>query len=256
MQGRNAALYIIILALTAAAILFMMYQTRRIDAGLYNSQVEENTEMLIQDLDSLDYEIYWIGTLPQYIDGISDHVTLLSAAEADSSVLPVAAGDNGFTEYDEDGNIVNHIEQRDYASYMMIIINTADELSDEAWAAVQDCAVNNHVPVLLIGDQNINAFRAHMILIAKDYEPNSTLFFEITRYPQDNPIAPEVVGAGGHAYADALLQFIRDTFDHPSVVYVTPAVQTTQTEMTEQTELTELTEQSAVYETQETSDAA
>ena len=47
MQGRNIALYIIILALTAMAILFLMYQTRRIDANLYNSQVEANTEELI-----------------------------------------------------------------------------------------------------------------------------------------------------------------------------------------------------------------
>ena len=246
MRGRNAALYIIILALTAAAILFMMYQTRRIDANLYNSQMESGTEELIAELDQLDYEIYWIGELPQYMDGIADHVTLLSSSEANRNTLPVTEGDMGFTEYDEDGNVVNHIEQRDYASYMMIVVNTSEELSDVTLAAIQDCAVYNHVPVLLIGKNNIDAFRAYMILVAGDYDENSTMYFEISKYPQNNPIDPSVVASGGHAYADALLAFIRDSFDNASVVYVTPVpVVTTQTEQPEETVLTEETEDAA-----------
>lgn len=247
MQGRNIALYIFILALTVAAILFMMYQTRRIDAYLYNSQVEANTEELIADLDQLDYEIYWIGDLPQHMDGIADHVTILNASTASSATLPVTEGDIGFTEYDENGIVVSHIERREYASYMMIVVNTSEELSDNTWAAIQDCAVNNHVPVLLIGQQSIDAFRLHMILVAKDYDENSSLFFEITRAPQDNPLDPEVVAAGGHTYADALLTFIHDSFMDPSVVYVTPPVQPVETEVV-------VTDETVI--TEETSDAA
>lgn len=247
MQGRNAALYIIILALTAAAILFMMYQTRRIDANLYNSQVEANTEELIADLDQLDYEIYWIGNLPQYMDGIADHVTLLTVDEANSDTLPVVEGTMGFNEYDEDGNLVTHIEQRDYAAYMMIVVNTSDELPEAALSAIQNSVVENHVPILLIGDQSINAFRSFMILVAKDYEANSSLFFEISRYPQDNPIDPDAVSAGGHAYADALLIFIHDTFMNPAVVpAINEPVPTTSVETVETT----------AQETEETYDAA
>ncbi|MBQ7274577.1 MAG: hypothetical protein IJR15_03885 [Clostridiales bacterium] len=255
MQGRNAGLYVIILGLTVMAILFMMYQTRRIEAGLHNSKVQQNTEELTAELNQLDYEIYWIGELPQYMDGIREHVTLISASGANSSVLPVVEGDMGFTEYDENGRIVNHIEQRHYAPYMMIVINTSEELSDTAWAAVQDCAVNNHVPVLLIGDNNINAFRSYMILVAKDYDANSSLFFEITREAQDNPIDPEAVANGGHAYADALLTFIHDTLIDPSVVYITPAPEQTIQEIPAETEQPSLQE-TVTAETQETSDAA
>ena len=258
MQGRNIALYIIILALTAAAILFMMYQTRRIDANLYNSQVEANTEELIADLDQLDYEIYWIGELPQYMDGIADHVTLLTAADANSDTLPVVEGTFGFNEYDETGALVSHTEQRDYASYMMIVVNTSEELTEETLSAIQDSVVENHVPILLIGDQNINAFRSYMILVEKDYEANSSLFFEISRYPEDNPLDPEAVGAGGHAYADALLTFIHSTFMNPVVVpALREPVQTTIAETTETVETSETSiQETETAVTEETSDAA
>lgn len=243
MTGRNAAAFIFILFATGAAILFMMYETRRIDVSRVNQDTEQRTEDLIASLNELDYHIYWIGELPQYIDGISDHISVLNAAQANYANLPVAEADTGFTVYDEDGRVLSHIEQRDYASYMMIVINTSEELSEESLDIIQDCAVNNHVPVLLIGRHNIDAFREHMILIHREYDENSTMFFEISRTPVDNPISPETVTAGGHAYADAILGLINDSFGNPSVVYVADITTATTQETTEET--TEETEDAA-----------
>ena len=236
MRGRNVAVFVIILFLAGAGILYMMYETRRIDVTLGDRKTEQNTAELIDNLNSIDYEIYWIGTVPDYLDGISEHITLLTAAQADNTTLPVIEGVTGFNAYDGNGNVIQHIERREYADHMMIVINTAEELSDAAWDAVRDSAVDNQVPVLLIGKNNIDAFRAYMLLVHQNYDVNSTMYFEITRYPEDDPIDPETVAAGGHAYADALLAFIHDAMLDPAVVYV---------DMTAPTEYSETTEDGA-----------
>ena len=220
MNGRNSLIIVIIFLVIGVLVFYMMFKVRDVDESIAEQHSEEHTAELVSSLNELDYEIYLIGELPPYMEGISDHVTLISAGRADSSVLPVSEGNIGFTSYDEDGNVLEHIEQRDYASYMMIIINTSEELSETALSAIQDCAVDNHVPVLIIGGQNIETFREYMILVKKDYADNATMFFEISRYPVDNPIDPALVTSGGREYADALLEFIRDVFGNPAVVYV------------------------------------
>ena len=71
MNGRNIAAVAIILIFTGFAVIFMMYETRRIDVGIGNQRTKQNTEELCAQLNELDYEIYWIGSLPMYLDGIS-----------------------------------------------------------------------------------------------------------------------------------------------------------------------------------------
>ncbi len=220
MQGRNVAVFIIILFLAGAGILYMMYETRRIDVSLGNQVTEDRTAELSEQLNQYDYNLYWIGELPQYMEGISDHVTLLTAGQANINTLPITAGGTGFTSYDESGNVISHVEQREYAPYMMIVINTSEEIPEETWDIIEDCTVNNHVPLLLIGRNNIEAFRTHMILVWKDYDENATMYFQISRSPQDNPIDPEIVASGAHPYANALLEFFNNAFQDPSVVYV------------------------------------
>ena len=151
MNGRNSLVIVIIFLLVGVLVFYMMFKVRDVDEGISEQKSEEHTAELADSLNTLDYEIYLIGELPAYMEGIADHVTIIPAGRADSTTLPVSEGNIGFTSYDEDGNVLEHIEQRDYASYMMIIINTSEELSETALAALQDCAVDNHVPVLLIG---------------------------------------------------------------------------------------------------------
>lgn len=238
MNGRNAPIAIIIAVICAVIIFYMMYVVRKIDVGLGGEIAQQKTEELTDALNELDYQLYWIGYLPPYMEGIEEHVTLLTAGQANGTTLPVTEGDVGFTAYDPDGNVISRVEQRDYADHMMIVINTTDDISDATWSVIQDCAVNNHVPVLLIGRHNIDAFREHMILIHREYDDYSTMFFEISRTPVEDPIAPDIVRAGGRELADALLEYIRASFDDPSVVYVTPPVSTTETQETEITEET------------------
>jgi len=245
MNGRNAPIVIILLVIAGAIIFYMMYAVRKIDNSLGNNQAEQRTEELTASLNENDYEIYWIGQMPEYMDGISEHVTLMTAGQANASLLPVVDGGVGFTVYDPDGNMVSHTEQRDYADHMMIIVNTQDELSQDTLAVLQDCTVNNHVPILIVGENNIQAFRDYLILIHHDYDQNSSFFFEITKAPVDDPIAPEVVAAGGREYADALLTCIIETFEDPAVVYVTPGAYPSQAQETYETVITEETTDAA-----------
>jgi hypothetical protein len=223
----------------------MMYAVRKIDNSLGDDQAQQRTEDLAAALNEKDYHIYWIGELPEYMDGINDHVTVMTAWEANALLLPVVGGDVGLTVYDPDGNMISHSEQRDYADHMMIIVNTQDELSQDTLAVLQDCTVNNHVPILIVGENNIQAFRDYLILIHHDYDQNSSFFFEITKAPVDDPIAPEVVAAGGREYADALLTSIIETFEDPAVVYVTPGAYPSQAQETYETVITEETTDAA-----------
>lgn len=245
MNGRNSIIVVVFLLITGIIVFYMMFKVRDVDNGIRAMRTEEHTAELTDALNEFDYQIYLIGELPQYMEGISDHVITLNAGQANSANLPVGEGTVDFTSYDEDGNVLMHIEQRDYAPHMMIIINTQDELSETALAAVQDSAVNNHVPVLLIGRNNIDSFREYMILMHKDYDENATMFFEISRYPVDNPINPDIVSNGGHEYADAMLEFIRNVFVDPAVVYAPDMELPDETEETEE-----------IIQTEETADAA
>ncbi len=245
MNGRNAPIAIIILVLAGAVIFYMMYAVRKIDAGIGDDQAEQRTEELTATLNEYDYQIYWIGEVPEYLDGISDHISVLSAAQVNASTLPVAAGDFGMTIYDPDGNVLSHSERREYADHMMIIVNIEETLSENVMALLQDCTVNNHVPILIIGKNNINAFRDYLILIHHDYESYSSFFFEITKAPVDNPIEPSVAQAGGREYADAILECIIETFEDPAVVYVTPGAYPSQTEQSYETEVMEETTDAA-----------
>ena len=201
MNGRNAPIAIIILVIAGAIIFYMMYAVRKIDNSYGNDQDEQKTEELTALLNEKDYHIYWIGELPEYMDGISEHVSVMTAGQANASLLPVVDGGVGFTVYDPDGNMVSHTEQRDYADHMMIIVNTQDELSQDTLA--------------------------------------------ITKVPVDDPIAPEVVAAGGREYADALLTCIIETFEDPAVVYVTPGAYPSQAQETYETVITEETTDAA-----------
>ncbi|MBR1797340.1 MAG: hypothetical protein IJ757_04935 [Clostridiales bacterium] len=258
MNERNPWVVVIILILAGVMIFYMMYKVRKVDVNTAAYRTEQKTEELTAALNELeDYQLYVIGTLPEYMDGISEHVTLLTVGQANTTTLPVTEGTIGFAVFDEDGREIEHIDQRDYASYMMIIINTQEELTESALDAIQDAAVYNHVPVLLIGKNNIDTFREYMILVHKDYDDNASMFFEITRYPLDNPIDPEVVSSGGHAYADALLEFIRSAFEDPAVVYVDAPeiIETSGSDVSEATAEDEVIE-TDMTETEVTEDAA
>ena len=125
MNGRNPVLIVIFFLIVGIIVFYMMFKVRDADVSYSEQQSIERTEELTAALNELDYHIYWIGELPEYMDGIADHVTVIAPGAANSTNLPVAEGSVGFTNYDEDGQILEHIEQRDYAPYMMIVINTS-----------------------------------------------------------------------------------------------------------------------------------
>ena len=243
MKSHNMAFAAVIVCLAFAFVLFMMYETRKIDVSLGNDQIEKEHEELIDRFDGLDYEIYWIGELPEHMEGIEDHVTLLDAEHANINTLPVLEGRMGVTIYNPDGMVVDHSDARDYAANMIIVVNTGDELSEQTLDALRNCTVENRVPVLLIGRNNIDSFRERLILVHKEYDEYSTMFYTMAGGPIDDPIEPSIVSGGGYAYANALLEYLRDSFNNHQVVYVTPevTVQSSQPEETVETEITEET---------------
>lgn len=231
-----------------AFILFMMYQYRQIDVDLGAQRTEKRHEDLVASFDELDYQIYWIGTVPEHLEGIADHISVLTAGQVSADTMPVTQGIDGFTVYNEDGNIIERVEQRDYADNMIIVINTDEDLNDDALSVIQNCAVGNHVPVLLIGQKSIDAFRQYMILVHKEYTENSSMLFTVPATATDDPIDPEIAAQGGYAYANALLEFFRTSFNAPVYVYVTPPATSPATQETEaETEPAETSEDALAY---------
>ncbi len=220
MNARNYSVIVIILLLVAAIVGFLAFKVNRMSDGLRDFYEEKTTADLASELNNYDYHIYIIGELPEYLEAISSHVTVLTPALANYNNLPVNEGNSTMTVYNPDGDVVAHREQRNYASNMLIMINTTEEISDDSWEIIRNCTVDNHVPVLLIGDSSINAFREHMILVRKDYNESSSMLFEYTRNPIDNPIDPAIAGRGGRDYANALIEFFISRIENPVVVYV------------------------------------
>ena len=220
MNARNYSVIVIILLLVAAIVGFLAFKVNRMSDGLRSFYEEKETLDLAEELNSYDYHIYLIGELPEYMEPISSHVTVLAPALANSNNLPVNEGNSTMTVYNPDGDVVSHREQRDYAANMFIMINTTEEISDSSWEIIRNCTVENQVPVLLIGDSSINAFREYMILVRKDYDASSSMLFTFTREPLDNPIDPSVVAQGGRDYANALIEFFISRIENPVVVYV------------------------------------
>lgn len=255
MNARNYSVVAVILLIVAAIVGFLAFKVNTMSDGIKAFYEEKKTSDLALSLNERDYEIYWIGTLPQYMDMISENVTLLTVNQASFNTLPVIEGNSELTVYDKNGNVIQHREKRDYASSMLIVINTNEEIPDEKWDVIRNCVVNNHVPLLLIGDNNIYSFREYMIMLDKTYEASSTMFFEFSSEALDNPIDPSIVEAGGRDYANSLLEFFISVIDNPVIVYVssetippTTAVETNETE--------EILEETEIMGTLEESNAA
>jgi len=240
MNTRNYAVIVIILLLVAAVVGFLAFKVNSMSDGIKAAYEEKATADLAEQLNLNDYQIYWIGEVPEYLELISDHITVLTVGQANYNTLPVNEGNTSMTVYDQDGNVLSSREQRDYADNMLIVINTNDEISEEKWDIIRNCTVDNRVPVLLIGNSSIDAFREYMILIGRDTNAYSSMLFEFSRTPVDDPVDPAVIEAGGRGYANALMEFFLSRIDNPVVVYVS-SDETAVTVTTQETDITEET---------------
>ncbi|MCQ2516134.1 MAG: hypothetical protein MJ094_04645 [Saccharofermentans sp.] len=244
MNARNYSVVVVILLLVAAIIGFLAFKVNSMSDGIKAAYEEKTTQELADQLAENDYRIYLIGEMPEYLNIISDHITVLTVGQVNSVSMPVNEGNSSMTVFDQDGNVISEREQRDYADFMLIIINTDEEITTDKMDIIRNCAVENHVPVLLVGANSINTFREYMIMIPRDCSAASSMLFEVSRDVVDNPIDMDIVASGGREYANALMEFMLLRIENPVVVYVSPdtlptAVETQETEFIEETEITE-----------------
>lgn len=237
MNGRKTATVVAILLFVTGVIWFLMLQVNKIAEAQKELLKEARTSEAAARFDGEDLMIWFIGDPIPGLELLGDKMTVIAPEAVSSSNMPVRWSSVRSTEYDDNGRVMNEVIPRDYPDKMFVIVNTSYEFTPEQLEVLRNCAVDNDVPVFLIGEHAIDAFRRTLILVEKDYTEDSNMLFTSWNNAVDDPIDPEIVAGGGSEYAEAIMNLVYLVTDEAtySVVYDMP-VNSLETEPTETTQ--------------------
>lgn len=203
-------LIVIILLVVALGIFLLSAKANELSSKIVAKNKHQVTEQLIADINDYDYVIYYIGTIPEELYGIENHLIPIGPNAITEENMPIYWNDQEYIVYDENGDVKEHFIPRDYPTYMFVVVDSTYELSDEDLEVIRNCGVLNNVPLMFIGDLAASSFRDKLILIPKDYGNNGTMFFSNT-----NAVDGPVLGDGETQYTsreltDAILSFVTE----------------------------------------------
>lgn len=246
MKRTNSGVIIFILAAVVIAILFMMSALRKTAGDMADAKSSEDLNTLITELSSEDYMIYYLGTPPQELISENIKMTVIPQEHVNSDFLPVSSVSLTYTEYDEDGNLVDQHAPRDYARFMLIYVDSSITLTDSTIELLRNCAVENHVPIIFEGKTNIVMFREALLLTRHTYEDIDTMMFTPWNSGEDHVFTTNEVTDKGVAFATNLLAIMKQiTVDQ--VQYYNDALENAPTYTTAES----TTEETTVEETEE-----
>lgn len=129
-----------------------------------NRRLGENMEDSEQMLELLDSEVYYISTeVPVYFDRTDIFTCVLPSAVSEDTMPIPNFNIAPIMVQDTEGSIVETYEPREYAWRMLIVIDETalGQLTDEQYDILNSCAVNNDVPILVIGPLMVQEFASH-----------------------------------------------------------------------------------------------
>ena len=249
MKRSDSGVVVVIIVMIAFVVIFMMSALRKTAKDQHDTAQASDLNVAITNLITEDYMIYYLGTPPQELINSDIKMTVLSQDQLTSDLLPVYAHSFTFTEYDEDGNLVNQETPRDYARFMLIYVDSSIELSDIHLDLLHNCAVDNHVPIILEGKTNIELFRNKLILPVHIYEDSDTMMF--TPWDSEDHVIPSSdLGTKGIGFATDLLNIMKQiTVDQTQYYIDAAATAPTMTASEETTETAAETEETEPVET-------
>lgn len=207
---------VVIVILLIAGIIFYLTSKLADRANyLLEKKREKETAQIASSLNSYDYSIYWIGVPPEGLEElVGDHMVIIAPQDVSEENMPIFTMYGDITISDR-GQVITQNIHRDYPEHLLIINNAAEQLSEDAMDIQRRCAVDNNVPVLLIGTTQIDDFRSVMLMSAGQYGPYSSMLFS-----SNNGVNPVVMDegaleAGGRNYLDGIMTFAQEVFDLP-----------------------------------------
>lgn len=123
-------------------------------------------------LASYDYQIYYIGnenSLSNYGLSYADRLTfkkyldIVTPGTVNKDTMPVPWDEKDVTVFDSDANIVEVIKGRTYPSNMLIIVDATSTLSAREWETIRQCVIENNVPLLIFGADNVATFKSILL---------------------------------------------------------------------------------------------
>ena len=244
----------VILLVVAALVIVMSLAVSDAASNAKEQREEDYVTELVNQVNSYDYSIYWIGTPPQYLtDNIGPNINVLTLNEVTSDTLPVSTSLTDFNVYDEEGNLVSHIPAADYPDNMLIVIGSDVTVDEIHWDIIRRAIVGNSVPCLVIGDSNINDYRDRMFLTRHSYSQNGTMLYDKLGNSSDNPLTEDSL--------KGWMLFLLDIFDSPaptpvvvateSVILIEVPTETEETVIIEETDTPEETQATEIFITEE-----
>lgn len=209
MSKRHLVVIFATVFLAVGVVLMLSFTVKKLSAkNESNRQAQEVAEHVQRLGDLEDYMVYYIGEpSPEVIANISN-LTVIPAGTMNSNTLPVYWSDVHFIERDEDDNIINEVEPRDYASYMLIYVDGDVTLTEDQLELLRNCNIDNDVPLIIEGEANINAYRDYIFMVPHDLGTQATSMFTPWGQPQDNVIPEELVTEGQSGFVNALIDVI------------------------------------------------
>lgn len=176
MTGRRIIIIVAIIVLTGLACILILSKAGNVGVEAVN---EKKITELCTQLSEQDVGIYVIGDMPYGLDRLGDKVTAVAPDSISGDNMPIWVSDIHSTFTDNHGLQLSESVPRDYPEHMIILVNLPQgtDMTDDGWQIVRDCAVENNVPVLLAGKDNINRFRTFLLEASKVCGDNDTMLF-------------------------------------------------------------------------------
>lgn len=213
MRKNNYISVVIILIVVFVFIFIMMAMVNKRSGDIAEGKTKQTAQDLIAEISDKDYMLYYVGQPSQELLSSGINMTVIPQSEMNPETLPVFSYSFDFTEYDEDGNIVQHEEARDYPVYMLIYVDSTIVLDETGAELLRNCAVDNHVPLIIEGKSNIEAFRAILLLSEHVYEESDTMMFTQWGGSSDHVIDQDALTGRGDLFLIQILQQIKSVIE-------------------------------------------
>jgi len=179
MKASKIVFFIIFVVLLSLGLIFLSNAIKNTFKISLRQMGQAAMNSASEKLEDFEFGIYWIGDCPEPVKNNVPEITFVPTDAINGDNMPIVWSDVEYTIYAEDGSVVEHVVPRDYPHNMLIVVNNVTDLSEDSLEVIRQCAVDNKVPVLLIGRDTISAFREYINWSPKDYESDDTMLFSV-----------------------------------------------------------------------------
>ena len=213
MERKSIVAFIPILAILAIAIVFLSVFFNGLSAKKNDKTTTQEAQDLLKSMDDGSLMVYWIGDCPSIMMSLGESIQVVNIGNINDDTMPVNRTNYHIIQYNQQGDIVDEMIPRVDRDKTIIVINKEFHFSNEELEVIQNCIVQNNVPVLAIGSGAIKVLRYRLLMPQLEYSENDTFFYSVGINTQSHVIDESLVKEGKAEFAIAIANFINDYFD-------------------------------------------